>query len=77
MSRYSFVALLLFCVAFSGYSREGIEWLSTSYDFGTFKEAEGPQTGCVRMVNHGPEETIINRLQNIPMALLLREILPK
>lgn len=64
MSRYSFVALLLFCVAFSGYSREGIEWLSTSYDFGTFKEAEGPQTGCVRMVNHGPEETIINRVKS-------------
>jgi len=64
MGRYSFVALLLFCVAFSGYSREGIEWLSTSYDFGTFKEAEGPQTGCVRMVNHGPDETVINRVKS-------------
>ena len=64
MNRYAVVALLLFCVVFAGYSREGIEWLSTSYDFGTFKEAEGPQTGCVRMVNHGPEETIINRVKS-------------
>lgn len=64
MNRYAVVALLLFCVVFAGYSREGIEWLSTSYDFGTFKEAEGPQTGCVRMVNHGPDETIINRVKS-------------
>ena len=62
MSRYSFVALLLFCVAFSGYSREGIEWLSTSYDFGTFKEAEGPQTGCVRM---RPEIDADNHLRRV------------
>ena len=64
MNRYAVVALLLFCVVFACYSREGIEWLSTSYDFGTFKEAEGPQTGCVRMVNHGPDETIINRVKS-------------
>lgn len=64
MSRYSVVALLLSCVAFAGYCREGIEWLSTSYDFGTFKETEGPQTGRVRLVNHGPGETIINRVKS-------------
>lgn len=40
-----------------------IEWLATDYDFGVMKEAEGPQTGSVLLVNHGPEATYINRVR--------------
>lgn len=40
-----------------------IRWLSTEYDFGSFKEIGGPKTGSVQFVNEGPEATIVNRVR--------------
>lgn len=40
-----------------------VEWLEKSYNFGTFKEADGPVTGVVRLVNKGPEATFISRVR--------------
>lgn len=40
-----------------------VEWLEKSYNFGTFKEADGPVTGEVRFVNKGPEATFISRVR--------------
>lgn len=41
-----------------------IRWLATEYDFGSFKEAEGPRTGMVRFVNDGPDATMIQRVKS-------------
>ncbi len=43
--------------------RAEIEWLATDYDFGVMKEDNGPQTGSVLLVNHGPEPTYISRVR--------------
>lgn len=40
-----------------------VEWLAKDYNFGSFKEANGNVTGSVRLVNHGPEATFINRVR--------------
>lgn len=40
-----------------------VEWLSKEYNFGSFKEGNGKVTGSVRLVNHGPEATFINRVR--------------
>lgn len=40
-----------------------IRWLTESYDFGTFREAAGPQEGYVQFVNIGPDTTIISRVK--------------
>lgn len=40
-----------------------IEWLSKEYNFGAFREAEGPQTGVVRFVNKGPGSTFVGRVR--------------
>lgn len=37
-----------------------IEWLSTRYEYGAFKEAEGQRKGSLQFVNKGPEATFIN-----------------
>lgn len=58
------VSIFVVSLFFVASAQEGVEWLSTTYDFGTFKEAAGPQTGMVKFVNHGPEETIINRVRS-------------
>lgn len=42
---------------------EDIRWLSTTYDFGSFKEAEGKRSGSLSFVNEGTEPTIINRVK--------------
>lgn len=63
MKKLCLLAVWVMCVA-NCFAREGVEWLSTTYDFGTFKEVDGPQTGFVRLVNHGPEETVINRVKS-------------
>lgn len=57
----AFVSLLA-AVACS--AQTGIEWLATSYEFGTFKEVDGRQYGSVKFVNHGPEETMINDVKS-------------
>lgn len=43
---------------------DDIRWLSTEYDFGSFKEAEGKKTGAVRFINTGTEPTAINRVKS-------------
>lgn len=58
----SIISILLFATSLS--AKDGIEWLATTYDFGTFREEAGIQTGYVRLVNHGPGETIINRVKS-------------
>lgn len=40
-----------------------IEWLSKSYDYGAFKETDGPRSGSVRFVNKGSEATFINSVR--------------
>lgn len=60
MFRRLFTVAALFCVI--GASAE-IRWLSTEYDFGSFKEAEGKRTGMVQFVNEGTEPTIIQRVK--------------
>ncbi|MDE6338027.1 MAG: DUF1573 domain-containing protein [Muribaculaceae bacterium] len=40
-----------------------VEWLATEYNFGSFKEANGNVTGSVKLVNHGPKATFINRVR--------------
>lgn len=37
-----------------------VEWLESEYDYGTFREAAGPQKGSVRFVNKGSEPTFIS-----------------
>ncbi|MDE5878172.1 MAG: DUF1573 domain-containing protein [Muribaculaceae bacterium] len=57
---------LLVCISAIAVYQTGmaeIEWLATNYDFGVMREAEGPQTGSVLLVNHGPEPTYINRVR--------------
>lgn len=40
-----------------------IEWLAKEYDFGAFKEADGPVTGSVKFINRGHEATFISRVR--------------
>ena len=40
-----------------------IEWLETVYDYGSFPGESGPRQGRVRLVNRGPDPTIINRVK--------------
>lgn len=40
-----------------------LRWLSTEYDFGTWREASGPRTGVVKAVNQGPDTVIITRVK--------------
>jgi len=42
---------------------DNLRWLSTEYDFGTWKEIEGSRTGIVRFVNEGKEPTVITRVR--------------
>lgn len=53
----------LFLILSLAAQADDIRWLSTEYDFGTFREAEGKKTGCVRFVNKGKEPTVINRVK--------------
>lgn len=50
-------------IALPAVSADNIRWLSTEYDFGSFREAEGKKTGFVQFVNDGTEPTIINRVK--------------
>lgn len=52
--------LMVPVAAFAGYE---IEFLSDVYDFGVMKEAAGPQTGSVSIVNHGPDATYIREVR--------------
>lgn len=40
-----------------------IEWLEKIYNFGAFKEAEGPRRGIARFVNKGSEPVFIKRVR--------------
>lgn len=44
-------------------SAGGLEWLSTTYDFGVMKESDGKKTGEVKFINRGKEATIINAVR--------------
>lgn len=48
-------------VAFSGFG--ALKWLSTEYDFGTFREKDGLRHGAVSFVNTGTEPTVINSVR--------------
>ncbi|MDE5883042.1 MAG: DUF1573 domain-containing protein [Muribaculaceae bacterium] len=51
-------------VALAAFPAKGeVEWLATEYNFGSFKEANGNVTGSVKLVNHGPDATFINRVR--------------
>lgn len=45
------------------FASDDIEWLTTTYDFGAFKEIEGPRTGTVKGVNRGDSPAMINRVR--------------
>lgn len=64
----NFMSIRFFCISTlvlvsSAVYADDIRWLSTEYDFGTFREAEGKRTGFVRFVNVGKEPTVINRVK--------------
>lgn len=59
--RLSIAALL--SVILSSPALAEIEWLEKNYNYGAFKEAEGPRMGMVRFVNKGPEAAFINRVR--------------
>lgn len=40
-----------------------VEWLEEEYDFGTWREAEGPRQGFARFVNRGSEAVTIRRVR--------------
>lgn len=40
-----------------------LQWLTTEYDFGTWREVAGPRTGIVQAVNHGPDTVQIIRVR--------------
>lgn len=42
---------------------DDIRWLATDYNFGTFKEEAGKQSGIVRFINMGTAPTVINRVK--------------
>ncbi len=62
MSIRSFIVVALTLIPSLGLA-DDIKWLSTEYDFGTFREADGKRTGFVRFVNQGNEPTVINRVK--------------
>ncbi len=45
-------------------ARGEVTWLSKTYDFGFFREEAGPQQGEVKLINLGPEPTVINRVKS-------------
>ncbi|MDE6577287.1 MAG: DUF1573 domain-containing protein [Muribaculaceae bacterium] len=43
--------------------RSQVRWLATEYDYGTFREAAGPQKGSVQFINESKEPTFINSVR--------------
>ncbi len=58
-----FISLVLGAAASFGLTADDVRWLSTEYDFGTFREADGKRTGYLKFVNKGAEPTVINRVR--------------
>ena len=56
------LSFLLQSITYFGVFAE-IEWLADEYNFGTFKEADGPVKGSVAFVNKGPGATFIGRVR--------------
>lgn len=54
---------LLFAVLSPLIALAQIEWTSKEYDFGSFKEAEGPRTAKLTFVNKGKKPTFINHVR--------------
>ena len=63
MKKTSLILLIALLTAVCAYAADGIKWLSTDYDFGSFREVEGKKTGRVQFVNIGSEPTIITRVK--------------
>lgn len=45
------------------FASSDVKWLSMEYNFGAFKEAEGPKKGSVMFVNTGKEPTFIRNVR--------------
>ncbi len=56
------IYLLLFCLFSCTVSAE-IKWLASDYNFGAFKEADGPRTGFVKFINVGDTATFIRSVR--------------
>lgn len=63
MSKSSNIILLLIAILYPLVGHAQVEWLEEEYDYGTFREAAGPQKGTVRFVNKGEEPTFINSVR--------------
>ncbi|MDE5674007.1 MAG: DUF1573 domain-containing protein [Muribaculaceae bacterium] len=61
--RKSIVAFLVFVFSFPFLLPADVKWLSTEYNYGAFKEAEGPRKGSVRFVNTGSKPTFIRNVR--------------
>ena len=57
------IVFLIAAVLLPLMGRAQVEWLEDEYDYGTFREAAGPQKGSVRFVNKGTEPTFINSVR--------------
>lgn len=55
------VAMLAFMM--SAYASPELKWLASEYNFGAFRETEGPRTGMVRFVNEGDDATFIRSVR--------------
>lgn len=56
------IFLLIFCLFSCSVSAE-IKWLASEYNFGAFKEADGPRTGFVKFINAGDSATFIRSVR--------------
>lgn len=58
-SRFAIITALLAAISVPALASSGLELLQSVYDFGLFREAAGPQTCVVKMVNRGTEPDFI------------------
>lgn len=60
---YKYYLIVLFFVLGVLSLNAEIEWLSKNYNYGVFKESEGPRSGSARFINRGSEPVFINRVR--------------
>ncbi len=60
---HKYFLVLFLCVVGGLQLSAKIEWLSKDYNYGVFKESDGPRDGSVSFVNKGPEAVFINRVR--------------
>lgn len=61
MNCRNLILIISLLIPFVG--RSEVKWLETEYNYGAFKEAEGPRKGIVRFVNVGKDATFINSVR--------------